>query len=141
MPNSLVCVDASFCVRLVTSLDDRTPRSILETWLDQRRQMVAPTVLYYEVTNALYQYKRVGQMDEEGVLKALNVVMALPVQLHGGQELHRNALRLASKHGLKATYDAHYLALAEQLGADFWTADGRLARAVQSSLPWIHLLE
>jgi len=48
---------------------------------------------------------------------------------------------IARKYGLKASYDAYYLALAEQLGAEFWTADRRLSRAVQSHLDWVHLIE
>ena len=141
MPNSSVCVDASFLVRLVTSHHDARPKSMLEAWIDQRRQLAAPTLLYYEVSNALHLYSRVGQLDQEGVLKALAVVLALPVQLHGGPELHRSALIYASRHGLKATYDAHYLALAESLQADLWTADRRLAKAVQKDLPWVHCLD
>jgi hypothetical protein len=31
--------------------------------------------------------------------------------------------------------------LAELLEGEFWTADGRLAQAVQASLPWVHLVE
>lgn len=141
MPSSLICVDASFLVRLVTSHEDDRPKLMLEAWLKQRLQLVAPTLLYYEVSNALYLYQRVGQLDREGVLKALSAALALPIQLHGGLELHRFALDSASKYGLKATYGAHYLALAETVGADLWTADRRFASAVQPVLPWVHLLE
>lgn len=41
---------------------------------------------------------------------------------------------------MNATYDAHYLALADQLGAEFWTTDRKLVRAVQPSLPWVRLV-
>lgn len=51
------------------------------------------------------------------------------------------AWTMADKFSLPAVYDAHYLALAELLEGEFWTADGRLARTVQSSLPWVHLVE
>ena len=40
----------------------------------------------------------------------------------------------ASLHG------AHYLALAEALGADLWTADLRLVKTVGEILPWVHRL-
>jgi predicted nucleic acid-binding protein len=33
--------------------------------------------------------------------------------------------------------DASYLALAESVGCDLWTADGRLVRAVGAALPWL----
>jgi predicted nucleic acid-binding protein len=39
---------------------------------------------------------------------------------------------------LPATYDAHYLALAQQLGAVFWTADQRLIRMVDNKLDFLH---
>jgi predicted nucleic acid-binding protein len=51
--------------------------------------------------------------------------------------LHQRALDLAERFSLPVAYDTHYLALAEQLGAEFWTADRKLVRAVQSALPWV----
>jgi predicted nucleic acid-binding protein len=39
---------------------------------------------------------------------------------------------------LGATYDAHYLALADYLGGEFWTADRRLAKVVQRELGWVN---
>jgi len=67
--------------------------------------------------------------------------LALPLELHGEPDLHWRALELAAKFSLPAACDAHYLALAELLEGEFWTADGRLARTVRSSLPWVHLVE
>lgn len=141
MPNKPVCLDASFLVRLVTSHTDPRPRSLVETWLDQGRGLAAPTLLLYEVTNALYLYERVGQLDRTAVFKALHVILALPIQLYGEPTLHQEALVLAATYGFKATYDAHYLALAQRLNADLWTADSRFVRAVQSVWPWIHHVE
>lgn len=61
---------------------------------------------------------------------------------------HTRALELAWALGLKAAYDAHYLALAEGFQGAFWTADKRLhQRALegqaQGLLPGVslHLLE
>ena len=55
--------------------------------------------------------------------------------------MHEQALDLAERFAFQAAYDAHYLALAEWLGGEFWTADGRLVQAVQAGLPWVHLVE
>ena len=41
-------------------------------------------------------------------------------------ELHKSALLWAERIGQLKVYDAHYLALAENLSAEFWTADKRL---------------
>ncbi|MBC7227355.1 MAG: type II toxin-antitoxin system VapC family toxin [Thermoflexales bacterium] len=70
----------------------------------------------------------------------LDLALRLDVERVSDGELHRRALQLARAFSLPAAYDAHYLALAEQLGADFWTADLRLARAIQDRLPWVHRL-
>jgi predicted nucleic acid-binding protein len=51
--------------------------------------------------------------------------------------LHHQALVLADALGLSATYDAHYLALAEHLGCELWTDDERLIRQVTNSLPFV----
>ena len=66
--------------------------------------------------------------------------MNLGLRFFGDAELHRQALKIAQRYNLPATYDAHYLALAERLGIEFWTADRRLFNAVQSSLSWVNLV-
>ncbi|MEA5537299.1 hypothetical protein [Crocosphaera sp. XPORK-15E] len=42
---------------------------------------------------------------------------------------------------LPATYDAHYLVLAQRFQADLYTSDKRLFNSVKSSLSWVHLVE
>jgi len=51
---------------------------------------------------------------------------------------HARALELAHRFGQPASYDAHYLALAERERCDVWTADERLWNAVREELPWVH---
>jgi predicted nucleic acid-binding protein len=98
---------------------------------------VAPALLNYEVANALYRYEKAGELTQEEVQQALDTVLALPIQLIGDHALHVEAVLLARRAGLPATYDAHYLALAERLGAEFWTADRKLVRQVGAALPWV----
>jgi len=73
------------------------------------------------------------------VEQALAVSLSLPIHLHGDSGLHLLARKFAQRFSLLVTYDAHYLALADQLGAQFWSADRRLVRKVQSQLDWVHL--
>jgi predicted nucleic acid-binding protein len=139
--NSLLCVDANLVIRLVADPADESIRYLWEQWDTERRQIAAPTLLYYEVANALSRYQRLGFMGTPSVQLAFEAALALPLQLYGKADLHWHALELAERLSLPAAYDAHYLALAEWLGGEFWTADGRLARAVQASLPWVRLVE
>jgi predicted nucleic acid-binding protein len=141
MNNSWLCVDANLVIRLVADPTDESIQQLWEQWDTERRQIAAPTLLYYEVANALYRYQKLGFMSPASVQLAFRAALALPLELHGEADLHWRALGLANELSLPAAYDAHYLALAEWLGGEFWTADGRLARTVQESLPWVHLVE
>jgi predicted nucleic acid-binding protein len=141
MNNSWVCVDANLVLRLVADPADEPIQHLWEQWDSERRQLAAPTLLYYEVANALYRYQNLGYLSVSSVQLSFRAALALPLELHGGPDLHWRALFLADKFSLPIVYDAHYLALAELLEGEFWTADGRLARTVQPSLPWVHLVE
>jgi predicted nucleic acid-binding protein len=68
------------------------------------------------VTNALYRYQKLGLLSEEAT--RLEQRAALPMSLHGELELHQCALQLAGRLRLPAAYDAHRLAVAEQLQAE-----------------------
>jgi predicted nucleic acid-binding protein len=141
MPNSWICVDANLVTRLVLAPDDQPVQQLWQQWQLDKRQLAAPTLLRYEVTNALYRYQKQGLLSEEIVRIGLNAALTLPIQLHSETDLYRRALALAERFALPAAYDAHYLAVAEQLDAELWTADRRLARAVGSALSWVHLVE
>ena len=51
--------------------------------------------------------------------------------------LHRTALTIAATYDLPAAYDAHYLALAQILGCDFWTGDGTLINTLRGRLAFV----
>ena len=62
------------------------------------------------------------------------------LELHRPPNLHARALEIASQFKQGAAYDSHYLALAEIVGCELWTADERFFRAASPSvdnLRWI----
>jgi len=139
--SNLACVDASLVVRLFGNAKDRAiVMPLWQSWWDAGDSLVAPSLLYYEVSNALHRYALQGVLRPQEAVAALNMALGLGITLYGDAELHRRALALAKRFALPAAYDAHYLALAERLGAEFWTADNRLLRAVQE-LSWVHGLQ
>ena len=142
MDNSPICVDASLVVRLLASGEPESPAVRLwQEWHASGRPLIASTLLYYEVSNALRRYAAQGELLPEEAAEALEAALGLGIILHGDADLHRRALELAGRFSLSAAYDAHYLALAERLGAAFWTADRRLTQTVQAALSWVHLLD
>jgi predicted nucleic acid-binding protein len=141
MGDSWLCVDANIVIRLVADPLHQPVRHCWEEWDAQGYQIAAPALLLYEVTNALYRYQKLGLLSRASVRLALQAALALPVRLHGEAELHERALEVAGRFSLPAAYDAHYLALAERLGGEFWTTDAALVRSVGHALPWVHLVE
>lgn len=141
MHSSWLCIDANLVIRLVAEPTDVAVRGQWEQWDADRRQLAAPTLLYYEVTNAIYRYQIGGIFSTTAARLALHAALVLPIRLFGEAEIHQRATRLAARFSLPAAYDAHYLALTEWLGGEFWTTDRRLFQRVHHDLAWIHLLE
>lgn len=140
MSTSLICVDANLVIRLLVVASDSQVVTLWQGWRRSGAQLVAPALLHYELVNGIHQYRRRGELSAEGADQALAGALALPIVLQREIELHQRAFEMAAQYTLPAAYDAHYLATAERLGADFWTADRKLARAVQPHLDWVHLL-
>ncbi|MDJ0737317.1 MAG: type II toxin-antitoxin system VapC family toxin [Nostocaceae cyanobacterium] len=138
---AIVCVDASLIVRF---LADINPDSIYQQkwhqWQTKEYTLVAPTLLVYEVCNAFHRAVVAGHITREESEEFLDRAVNLGLIFYGDAELHPQAFEIAQRYSLPATYDAHYLALAERLGIELWTANRRLFNAVQSSLAWIKLL-
>jgi len=141
MLGSPVCVDASIVIRLVQSSRPDSPVVALwRKWRRAGRPIVAPTLLHYEVCNSFHRYIVHGEMNSQEASKALDLALRLRLILFGNAELHRRALTWAGRLRLPATYDAHYLALAELFGAELWTDDRRLAQAATGTVTWVHEL-
>lgn len=137
-----VCVDASFVVPLVTRPHEGSPfAQRWRGWHEAGLHPAAPTLLCYEVANALHRYVVHGTLLPSQAEAALDAALDLGFVWFGDAELHRRALEIAGEYGLPAVYDAHYLALAERLTAELWTADRRLHQAVGAALPWVRQAE
>ncbi len=141
MPISPVCVDANVVVKLVSPEEDRPlALALWELWLRSDMTPVAPYLLLFEVTSALWRKSLRGLLTVAEARQAVEVVLGLGVQLMNPPDLSLHAFDLAARFNPPAAYDAHYLALAESLGCEFWTADERLYNAVQTGFSTIRWL-
>ncbi len=135
----MICVDASVAVKWVLN-EERSDqaRALYQAALGAGESIVAPTLLPLEVTNILRQRMRAKDgLSLTEAVRQLGDFLDFRIELHNPVGLHFQALVLADALGLPATYDAHYLALAEHLGCELWTDDQRLIRHVASSLPFV----
>ncbi|BAY15817.1 hypothetical protein NIES21_16360 [Anabaenopsis circularis NIES-21] len=142
MTRQFICVDANFVVKLINNASETSPYLILwDNWEQNQAQIIAPTLLCYEVTNVFHRMQLAKQLLETEAQECLNNVLNLSIQFYGDQQLHQQAWEIAQQLNLSATYDAHYLALAQRFQANFYTGDKRLFNQVHSVLPWVNLVE
>jgi predicted nucleic acid-binding protein len=138
MPKSLV-VDASFAIRLILPDPRRSDfRALMERWLQEGCELLAPDLWLYEMTTALCKAAHFGLVTAEEAASSLVLVSELAVQLVAPDaEQARLAFAWTQRLHRAAAYDSFYLALAESLACELWTADRRLHTAV--GLPWVQL--
>ena len=139
--NGVVVVDASLAIKwLVSEENSDKARAISRSWANAGIQAAAPYLMPVEVTNALHRRVVRGELTVEDAIRLLEYLLASGIELRDVPGLQVRALQLASQLRQGAVYDAHYLALAEALGCDFWTADERFYRAavsVTQNVRWI----
>ena len=139
--SGFVVVDASLAFKwLVREEHTDKALAILREWHDEEVTPAAPHLLPFEVSNALHKRVTRGELSIEGAVDLIGNLLASQIELHQPWNLHRKALEIASRFGQAATYDAHYLALAESLGCELWTADEKFFRAaspVVEKVQWI----
>jgi predicted nucleic acid-binding protein len=135
----VICADASVAVKWILD-EERSDQAIAlyEATAKANQPIVAPPLLPLEITNILRQRMRTRDgISLVAATQHLEDFLALPIDYHNPMGLHHQALVLADALGLPATYDAHYLALAEHLDCELWTDDQRLIRQVVNSLPFV----
>jgi predicted nucleic acid-binding protein len=136
-----VCVDASLIVALLVPEGfSQAALSLWQDWIDKDEVIVAPGLLRYEVTSALYRKSFRGQITQQDSLLALEQFVRLDISYLDPLGQHRRAMELAQIFQRPNTYDAHYLALAEHLGCPLWSGDERLFNAVRQGFENIHWL-
>lgn len=137
VPPATICLDASVVVRWLLDREVFRVASLVES----ECRLVAPPLMRYEVTNALYQITKAGGLTVPTAEELLDMLVTLPIELVNLAHNHQRALSIAHRYRSGAAYDAHYVALAQHLGAELWTADKRLYNAVHPHLDFVHLVE
>ena len=137
--SGLVVVDASLAFKwLVSEEHSDRARAISRLWANEGIQAAAPYLMPVEVTNALHRRVVRGELTVEDAVRLLEYLLASGIELRDEPDLHARALQVASKLSQGAVYDAHYLALADILGCEYWTADERFYRSAAFSAQNVH---
>ena len=130
-----VVVDASLVVKWLVEEDDSDKaHATLQSWVARDVTRIAPHLMPFEVANALHRRVLRGELNAGDGIRMMARLLASRLELHQPPDLHVRALQLASQLKQSAAYDAHYLALAESVGCELWTADERFYRAASPSI-------
>ncbi|MEK7872471.1 MAG: type II toxin-antitoxin system VapC family toxin [Chloroflexota bacterium] len=133
-----VCVDASFVLaELLQAAHEPEAEVFWRRWVDGDISLVAPPLFFAEVTSVLRGKVFHGQIGAAEGERVFSVFLRLQVDSVNPVDLQERAWALAKKYNRPKAYDAQYLAVAEMLGCDLWTADQRLANAVREK--WVRL--
>jgi predicted nucleic acid-binding protein len=114
-------------------LETLTPeaKGVLKQLQAENVALHAPTLLRYECVavarKAVYQ----GRVTSDEGLRIRDALLNHPLTLHFDDALLKRGYELATQYNRPTAYDAQYLALAERLACDFWTADERMFNAVK----------
>ena len=139
-----IVIDANIAIALAITLPySEQAAAQMAVWQAQEDELSVPTLWAYEVVTGLRKIVTANVLTYDAALARLEQIFALNIEIiPPSLSLHRRAFMWSEKIGQTAAYDAHYLALAEQLGAEFWMADKRLANsAVQAGIAWTHKLQ
>ena len=111
-------IDANLIAALVLPLsysDEATEKIV--AWKRAGGELLAPTLLEYELTAVLRKAVVAGWMNTDLAIQAMGKILALNIHcVPPTADLHERALRWADRLGHSKAYDAEYMALAEQEG-------------------------
>jgi predicted nucleic acid-binding protein len=131
-------VDASVILSAFFPDEDQAQaQALIRDHVMGRVELIAPTLLLYELTNAVVQARRRGRISDEQARNVLLSFEGLKIALRpvNWQQILPLALRFD-----RSAYDAAYLALAEKTGQALITGDRRLYNAVHEHLDWVQWL-
>jgi len=136
-------VDANIAIQTALDITDSLERFWERVDLEQITPC-APRLWMSETTSAVRFLLSQKEITSDEAEQALRTIHGLRVEIiNEDEELCLRALELAGKLGQSKAYDAIYLALAEKLVADFWTADERLANRCRKDLKfgWVYSID
>ena len=127
--HSPVVVDANIAVWAVLPLvESDLVTELFTNWGLAGRALYAPALWLPECISAIRQYIYIGAIEPEKGDEAIAGLFQLEVETIESTELRcRNALYWADKLGQSKAYDGFYVALADELDAQLYTGDRRLA--------------
>jgi len=127
------CLDASLLLNwLLPQRSSVAVGDFLETCLTRGEQLVAPPLLFAEVTSVIRRQEHGGALLPQEADAALTGFLALPVSVVHTGEVYLLALDFARRLGHARAYDVQYLAVARLQDCPVATLDRGLYESARS---------
>jgi predicted nucleic acid-binding protein len=140
MTSWVVCDSGIILATLLKERHTDHAEALLTRWKDTDFALAVPYLFGYEMIAAIRKHVVRGTLSAAEGLLARQKALSINVTYYFDNDLLKTAFNLATRLNRPTAYDSQYLALAERLGCEFWTADERLYNATQSSLGYVRWL-
>ena len=134
-------IDASVVLKWYLADEQYSEKALrlLEKYVSDRLDILAPSLLDYEVVNGLVIASRRGRIEEGQLLTAIDGFVSLGIKLKNLSMFFPQVLHYCKVYN-RSIYDASYLALAEDEGIPLITSDQGIYNAVRKNLQWVKWL-
>ena len=142
MTSDLVVIDASVALKAILP-NPLQARCLVLVQTFAEVQPIAPVLWAYETTSAIAKAVHFKEITEKEARLALEKLDGLGVRLFvADSEQNKAAFEWILKLKRASAYDSYYLALAQALECDLWTADRHLFNSLQGTqIGWLHWIE
>jgi len=136
-----IVIDASVALKWFLADEEYGQKAldILDKYVSKEIDILAPSLLEYELINGLLIAKKRGRIKEEKILMAADGFTSLELNLRNISFFYPKVIEYCSQFN-RSAYDSSYLALADDERAPFITADRGLYTAVKKDLKWVEWL-
>ena len=136
-----IVIDASVVLKwyLVDEEYSEKALGLLDQYVSDELDILAPSLLEYEVINGLIIAKKRGRIQEDKILLAADGFISLELSLKDLSLYYPKVIHYC-KVCNRSAYDASYLALADEEKIPLITADKGLFNAVKKDLKWVNWL-
>lgn len=136
-----VVLDASVVLKwyLVDEEYGQKALDLLFQYVSNGLEILAPSLLEYEVLNGLFVAQKRGRIREEKLLIAIEGFIDLEIKLKYLSHFHSRMMHYCKVYH-RSVYDASYLAIADVEGITMITSDEGLYNAIKKDLKWVKWL-
>ncbi|OQY97776.1 MAG: hypothetical protein B6D35_14170 [Candidatus Brocadia sp. UTAMX2] len=133
-----IVVDASVVLKWYLDDEDHGQKAVhlLTGYISGEFDMIAPSLLEYEVINGLMVARKKGRIDEEKIFSAIEGFINLGIKQKNLAHLYPKLFYYGKTYHCTA-YDASYIATADDEGILLITADRGLFNMAGKDLKWI----